>query len=65
MARMAGKEDSAQELGSLNSNGNKVGIKSQSSQISQDRDRDELQRLGKKQVLRVGLNPACWTTMCD
>ncbi|WEW55541.1 hypothetical protein PRK78_000972 [Emydomyces testavorans] len=50
------KEDElAQELGSLDANGAKAGFRTQSNQLSQDRDRDELLRLGKKQVLRVGL----------
>ncbi|KAI1909677.1 hypothetical protein LOZ58_005006 [Ophidiomyces ophidiicola] len=46
------KEESAQELASLDGHGSKAGFKSKSYQLSQDRDRDELQRLGKKQVLR-------------
>ncbi|EAS33164.3 GABA permease [Coccidioides immitis RS] len=46
------KEEVAQELGSLNGNGTKAGARTQASQVSQDRDRDELLRLGKKQVLR-------------
>lgn len=42
------------ELGEVNAdNGSKPVPRSQDRELSKDHDRDELQRLGKKQVLRV------------
>ncbi|EEP80779.1 conserved hypothetical protein [Uncinocarpus reesii 1704] len=46
------KEEPARELSSFNGHQAKVDFKSATSELSQDRDRDELLRLGKKQVLR-------------
>ena len=45
-----------QELGEMNVGvGSKSTFRTQGRDLSKDHDRDELQRLGKKQVLRVRL----------